>query len=159
MSKEVWEWLEADRSRYVALPWPRRLAEDAAWWLQHGIRNAYSDLAFSVRVRLNRAIHDYDELDWWEYYSQSSRRAVNLLTLLRDRGHGYPGSLCPCESHCSCDSNVKVAEWHSILDDMIFFHQVCAGDVTSKFNLSQSEKERFEKGRQSYANYYEALWD
>lgn len=153
--KERWD---ADRKRYEALPWYGKALEGAVWWLQYGIRNKYRDVKFAIRVRVNRALHGYDECDWWEYHSTNSERAVKLLALLRDKGHGCPGSLCMHDSSEGCECR-PFERWRSMLDDMIFFHKVCAGDTLSRMDLSDEEKHRYRRGKYYYFKYYESLWD
>jgi hypothetical protein len=159
--EELKKRMQEDRKRYEALPWYLRAFEDLIWWVSYGIWNKVRDIRFGLRVRFSRALYGYDESDWWEYYSNNSERAVVLLTLLRDKGHGYPGGLCDCPGpeDCHCDSNTKMAQWRAILDDMIFFHRICCGDTSARMDLSGPELERFEAGRKAYCDYYENLWD
>ena len=141
------------------------------WHLYHRIRHKISDIRFDVRVRFNRAVHGYDEFDWWEYASQNSTRAVKLLTILRDLGHGiWPGvspvpSLGQSIQGVSLDGSGREGT-KAILDDMIFFHTVVASlpmpgqDKYYEFyDLSPADKHRYRRGKYYYFRYYESLWD
>jgi hypothetical protein len=114
----------------------------------------------------------WSDIDWWDYAAQNSRRAVILLTEMRDKGHGIsvPGEN-PSIQGVSLDGAGR-EEWKAMLDDMIFFHQCIAGQYKEdhgKFGILPSEnyheikspdaKRRYARGKYLYFKMYESLWD
>lgn len=166
--------LEADRLRYAALPRWKKAVEDSRWWLRYGLNHTWEELRFKVRVRFNRAVHGYDEFDWWEYASNSSRRAVTLLTLLLKKGHGFK---CMRTGEHDCWDRECRRLWQEALGDMIFFHTVCGGDYeegevpergdpihqawikTGVIFQNEADAKRYRRGKFYYFKHYEGLWD
>ena len=133
-------------------------------------RRLYHDIVFHVRVRVNRAIHGYDQYDVWEYASNVSKRAIVLLNKFK-KITGTPAVICTCESFFSdkeCDCGART-RWLGMLDDMIFYHTVVAGkyydpdlhDIANYlFEMTnEDDKRRFRRGRYYYMKYYQSLWE
>jgi hypothetical protein len=170
--------MAADDARYEALPWWQKAIEDGGWWLRHGVWQAWADFRFRARVRFNRAVHDYDECDWWEYASNNSRRAVTLLSLLRERHHGFK---CMRDGEHDCWDGECQRLWDEALDDMIFFHKCVAGQYeepsASVYGRGKKRGQpiylpefgdmikdpkksaQYLRGKRAYIDNYEGLWD
>jgi hypothetical protein len=164
----LFEKLRAEEEAIAAAPW----YEKAAHWLcgrPRSIAHAYSQAKFCIRVRANRAIHGYDEYDWWQYYSNNSKRAVTLLTLLKNKGNGFV-CMRPRIEH-DCWDGICEEKWNAALEDMIFYHSVLAGryEEVNERGISMTcqlgfkiknpgKKAQFIRGKLAYFRYYEHLW-
>jgi hypothetical protein len=135
------------REAYAAIPWYQKPFTGYFWFrLKWDTIHGIGECKFRCRVRINRALFGYDEFDWWEYYSNNSKRAVKLLTLLKTKGHSTP-----------CD--VTPERWNEILSDMIFFHEKAGNSNIWDLDAFNEEKHRYRRGKYYYHKYYEALWD
>lgn len=168
-----------ERAYWAAQPkWRKFLLKTLPWWIRHGVRNEIEDIRFRANTWISRAFRGYAGVDWWEYYHENSRRAVKLLTLLKEKGHGikeeggyamaqaiyWPGLYKDDPESEKAHSDARDV-WHAKLDDMIFFHKVHAGmyerdgKEIDAYDLNETEKARFDKGGQFYLSYYGQLWD
>jgi len=154
--------------------------EEVWHWVKYRPIGFYRDVKFEVKNWLQRALWGYSTYDCWNYYGNTSARAVKCLTWLRDKGHGakVAGEWSAIQS-----MDGDRTEWIEEINKMLFFHGVCAGlerpkdkqfeasyktrkgihtyTVThyDRYNLTPDEEEEYKIGKWAYLRSFERLWD
>ncbi len=152
--------------------------EEVWHWIKYRPIGFYRDVKFEVKNWLQRAFWGYTTYDCWNYYGNTSARAVKCLTWLRDKGHGAKALWAAIQS-----MDGDRTDWIKVLDSAIFFHTVCAGLERPKdkqfessyktrkgvhtytvthydlMNLTPDELEKYKVGKWEYLQNYEKMWD
>ena len=141
-----------------------------------------SGLFYKCKYSLQRLFRGYDDLDKWNAAWYIARKAVPVLTAMRNSFHGtslkwhiedrfgdielltvdevYAGSKEPdYKGPAAFTEN----EWCAILDDIIFAFQwqISADDYNKPMTDEQMKKgdARQKRGLQLFSIYYKSLWD
>ena len=144
--------------------------------------NCTSGVYYKCKYACQRAFRGYDDLDKWNAAWYIARKAVPVLTAMRNSFHGtslkwhiedrfgdielltvdevYAGSKEPdYKGPAAFTEN----EWCAILDDIIFAFQwqISADDYNKPMTDEQMKKgdARQKRGLQLFSIYYKSLWD
>jgi len=96
-----------------------------------------------------RLTRGFDDSATWNFDETCSRWVAPRLRRFR-------------ELTIRCPSELKSEEWLSILDDMVYFHEVKGGLYFDQRQANESpieiDEARFGRGQEAWAKYYRDLW-
>jgi hypothetical protein len=175
--------MDAEREAYHKLPIHKKAVVNIKDYFKYGLKRNIRDVKYNVRAFYHKHTRGYDDVALWDFYSQASLYAYRVLSEWRKRGiNGCPGrwGCSKCQPYSGIGGTISpwnceckpFQRWEAAIDDMIFFHQVCADlyfdekDKDKKYKspldfymLTPEDKKRYRRGKFYYMKYYESLWD
>lgn len=138
-----------------------------------------SGLYFKVKYFLQRQFRGFDDLDKWNAGWYIARKAIPVLTAMRNSFHGTSvrwhredrfGNIVELsKDEIFVDDNIPQSlneeEWRAVLDDIIFAFQYTLdldnGDAYDNYSQENYEKglKRQKRGLKLFSIYYMNLWD
>ncbi|NBP02055.1 MAG: hypothetical protein EBU90_18380 [Proteobacteria bacterium] len=181
MNKEIDKKIAELMSRY-GHPWSEpvyskhRLIEECCLFISRWKYKLTEGLYFKIKYFLQRHIRGYDDLDKWNAAWYIARKAIPVLTAMRDKCVGtsikwhredrFGDIIELTRDEAFVDENNPPSftedEWRAILDDIIYAFQFTLDqDSDTPYNQEQYEKnyKRHKRGLKLFSIYYMNLWD
>ena len=136
-------------------------------------------LYFDLKYFIQRHTRGYDDLDKWNAAWYIARKAIPVLTAMRNKFHGtsvrwhredrFGNIIELTKEEVFVDDNIPQSlnedEWRSVLDDIIFAFQYTLdldnGDAFENYSQEKYELglKRQKRGLKLFSIYYMNLWD
>ena len=120
------------------------------------IKNGWLSFTWFFKRRWYWLIDGFDPQDLWGLDTACAKWLLPRLKKFKQIKHGTP-SLCFDDPNVTDDEAHKLAEmkWDKALDEIIDAMQL----ISEGHDYKAEHRERIKKGLQTFAKYFECLWD